>query len=59
MPVTLWVTNTINDNFFFQKKIKCFCLNSSQVTQLFKSSDSIFFSQCTERKKMNHFVLKC
>ena len=34
LPVTLWVTNTIKV-FFFQ--FKCFCLNSTQVTQLFMS----------------------
>ena len=42
--------------FFFQ--FKCFCLNSTQVTQLFKPNWHNFFSQCTEKKELSHFDLK-
>ena len=39
LPVTRWVSNTINV-FFFQ--FKCFCFNSTQVIQLFRWKWLIF-----------------
>ena len=61
LPVTRWVTNTINDQFkcfFSLKKINVFVSTQLKWLYFLSENDSIFFSQCTERKNCVILSLK-